>query len=716
MRQVLQSLRSGRTTLAEVPAPGIRPGHVLIRTTASVVSVGTERMLVEFGRAGYIDKARRQPEKVRQVLDKVRVDGLMPTVDAVRSKLDASIPMGYCNAGVVVEVGPGVPDLAVGDRVASNGPHAEVVLVPHRLCARIPDGVSDEHAAWTVLGAIGLQGIRLLEPTLGETIAVTGLGPIGLLCVQMLRASGCRVLAIDVRRDRCEVARGYGAATACLDSGDDPVAVAEALTSGRGIDGVLLTASTKSDEPVHQAATMCRKNGRIVLVGVTGLALQRSDFYEKELTFRVSCSYGPGRYDDDYERGRDYPVGFVRWTEQRNFEAVLGLLESGSVRVAELVTKRIPIERAEDLYARIDEPSMLGAVFTYPQADQSDASLLRRTIVTGPTRRTRRGVLGVLGAGNFAARVLVPLLAETPVVLDTIATNGGVSGTEVARRFGFRQSTTDIDALFDDPRIDSILVATRHDSHAAYAVRALETGRAVYVEKPLALTHDELDRIEAAWSAAESPLLMVGFNRRFAPQAVKIRELLSTVREPKTFVMTVNAGVIPPEAWVQSPAQGGRILGEACHWIDLLRYLAGSPIVSWQVSTIGLTGGLRVADDKTSFTLSFADGSIGTVHYVGSGSKAFPKERLEVFTAGRTLQLGDFKTLRGWGWPGFRKFDLRRRDKGHSAALAAFVSAVRRGCEAPVDFGEVLEISRAAVAIAEAARSGGGHGSFAGRA
>ena len=712
MRQVLQSLKSGKTTLSDVPAPGVRRGHVLIRTTVSVVSVGTERMLVEFGRASYVEKARRQPEKVRQVLDKVRADGVLPTVEAVRAKLDAQIPLGYCNAGVVLEVGEGVPDLKVGDRVVSNGPHAEVVSVPHRLCARIPDSVEDEDAAWTVLGSIGLQGIRLLEPTLGETIVVTGLGPIGLCAVQMLRASGCQVLAIDVRRDRCDLAEGFGATVACIADGDDPVGVAEDLTDGRGVDGVLLTLSTKSDEPLHQAATMCRRNGRIVLVGVAGLKLQRADFYEKELTFRVSCSYGPGRYDDAYEQaGHDYPLGFVRWTEQRNFEAVLGLLASGALDVASLVTHRVDIGAAEALYADLGgDPNMLGALLTYPRRES--ASLRRRTVTTAKVaRRPGRAVLGVLGAGNFASRVLVPHLAKLPVVLDTVATSGGVSGTELARKFGFRQSTTDPDALFDAP-IDSVVVATRHDSHADYAERALRTGRAVYVEKPLALTHDDLDRLDAAWTAAVDPLAMVGFNRRFAPQAAKMRELLATLREPKTLVYTVNAGVIPRGVWVHDPVSGGgRIAGEACHFVDLLRFLVGAPIVSWQVATVGLTGGLQVAEDKTSFTLTFADGSIGTVHYVGSGSKAFPKERLEVFVGGRVLQLGDFRTLHGWGWPGFRKFDLRKQDKGHSAALSAFITAVRRGGRSPMEWAEILEVSRVALDVAALARSGGGHGS-----
>ncbi len=714
MRQILQNLKNGETTVREVPAPGVRPGHLLVRTQASLVSVGTERMLIDFGRANLIDKARQQPAKVRQVMDKMRADGVGPTLEAVRAKLDTEIPLGYSNAGVIVAVGAGVPDFRVGDRVVSNGPHAEVVVVPHRLCARIPDEVTADQAAWTVLGAIGLQGLRLAEPTLGETFAVVGLGPIGLLCVQLLRASGCAVVAVDLDAGRCELARGFGAQVVCVGAGEDPVEGALAATDGRGVDGVLLTLSTKSDEPVKQAATMCRKRGRIVLVGVTGLKLERSDFYRKELSFQVSCSYGPGRYDDDYElRGHDYPLPYVRWTEQRNFEAVLELMAAGRVQVDGLVTHREPIERAAALYEKIGQgEAVLGALLTYPAPEQlPDEQLLAREVATGGTtaRASRRDGLGVLGAGNFATRMLVPILARGPLKMQTVVDFEGRAAAALARKHGFSRSCTDPDRLFEDERIGAVLVATRHDSHAGYVTRALETGRAVYVEKPLALSHGELDQVQAAFEAAEAPLVSVGFNRHFAPQTEQMRELLAPIREPKTMVMTVNAGVSPADSWVHHPeVGGGRIIGEGCHFVELLRSLAGAPITGWTVASVGRQGGLEVTDDKTTFTLTFADGSIGTVHYFGNGSKAFPKERLEVFVGGRVLQLDDFKTLRGWGWSGFRKTSLRRQDKGHRASLDAFARAALKGGAPPIPFGVLMEVSRATVDIAALARDGGG--------
>jgi predicted dehydrogenase/threonine dehydrogenase-like Zn-dependent dehydrogenase len=688
---------------------------VLIRTEASLLSVGTERMVVDFARAGFIDKARQNPERVREVIAKVKVNGLMPTIDAIQNKLGTSVPLGYCNAGVVVGVGEDVPGLSVGDRVMSNGGHAEVVLVPHRLCAKIPDGVTAEQAAWVVLAAIAMQGIRLVAPTLGETVVVTGLGPIGLLAVQLLQASGCEVLAIDLDAERCAIAEGFGATTACIGAGQDPVEIAMRLTGGVGVDAVLMTVATKSDEPVKQAAQMSRKRGRIVLVGVSGLSLDREDFFRKELTFQVSCSYGPGRYDPAYEgTGDDYPVGFVRWTENRNFQAVLKLLANGHLKVDGLITHRFDIGDAPRLYEKLGTgEKILGAVLTYPIASQvPDERLIARTVETDQRARAGgRGVLGVVGAGAFASGMLLPILAKTKIQLRTAASRGGASSGQMARKFGFARATTELDEIFDDRTIDSLLVATRHDSHADLTARAISTGRAVYVEKPLAVTDAQLAEVVKAHDEADAPLVMVGFNRRFAPMAVKMRELLVRVAEPKSLVLTINAGVLPPDHWTQHPVMGGgRIVGEGCHFIDLARYLIGHPIVGWQVSTVGQGGGLSITDDKMSMALTFADGSFAVIHYLGNGSRSFPKERIEAFAGGRVLQLDDWKSLKGWGWAGFRPMKARRQDKGHSAALGAFVDAVRKGGSSPMPWPEVLEVSQVTIAVAELARSGGGVG------
>lgn len=711
MRQILQNLKTGETELSNVPCPSVIRGHALIRTRVSLVSAGTERMLVEFGKANLLDKARQQPEKVRMVLDKVRTDGLAATLSAVRNKLDQPLPMGYCNVGTVVELGGGVEGLALGDRVVSNGPHAEMVRVPKNLCVRIPDGVSDEEASFTVIGAIGLQGIRLAQPTLGEAFVVTGLGLIGLVTVQLLVAQGCRVLGLDYDPEKLELARRFGAETVDLRSGVDPIEVAQVFSRGRGVDGVIITASTKSNEPMHQAAQMCRKRGRIILVGVTGLELARSDFYEKELTFQVSCSYGPGRYDPAYEAGgHDYPIGFVRWTEQRNFEAVLDMMASARLDVRPLLSHRFPLDRAQDAYALIGggAPS-LGVLLEYPQEESRTLEELRKPTV--PLEATSASIaqprLGFVGAGNYATAVLIPAFKEAGAYLQTVSTSGGVSGVHAAKKYGFGETTTDTASLFANGELDALVVATRHDSHARFVLQALEAGKHVFVEKPLALTGEDISRIRSAYTdllgAGKAPVVMVGFNRRFAPHVRKMKSLLDPLGAPKTMIMTVNAGAIPSDHWTQSPEiGGGRIIGEGCHFIDLLRHLAGSSVLSVRASAMSDKGSRR--EDVASFTLEFADGSIGTVHYLANGHKAFPKERLEVFCAGRILQLDNFRSLRGYGWPGFHKMSGWKQDKGQRACAEAFVKALREGKTSPIPFEELVEVAEISCQVADLIR------------
>ncbi len=704
MLQVLQNLRNGDTEVAEIPCPHAGRGQLLIRTRRTLVSAGTERMLVDFGKAGFIDKARQQPDKVRMVLDKVRTDGLVPTLEAVRNKLDQPLAMGYCNVGEVIEVGAGVSGFAVGDRVASNGKHAEVVAVPVNLCARVPDGVDDESAAFTVLGAIALQGIRLVQPTLGEAVVVTGLGLIGLVTVQLLKAQGCRVLGLDFDAEKLAMARRFGAEVVDLRAGVDPVAAAMAFSRGRGVDAVIITASTDSNEPVHQAAQMSRKRGRIVLVGVVGLELSRADFFEKELSFQVSCSYGPGRYDPNYEeKGQDYPLGFVRWTEQRNFEAVLDMLDAGRLDVHSLVSHRFDIGQAQSAYAVVggSEPS-LGIVLKFGDGAPPSAPMVHTVTLpaAAPVAASPGARVSVIGAGNYAGAVLIPAFKAAGARLARIASAGGVSSVHLGRKFGFAEATTDTAALLADAQADAVVVSTRHDTHADYVVRALGVGKHVFVEKPLALRLDDVDRIEQAAAARPDRLLMVGFNRRFAPQVVKLKQLLAGTPGAKTFVMTVNAGAIPGQHWTQDPAiGGGRLLGEGCHFFDLLRFLAGAPVESFQVARMAAE-----SPDTVSVTLRFADGSLGTVLYLANGSKAFPKERLEVFAAGRVLQLDNFRRLEGYGWPGFRKMNLWRQDKGQRACAAAFVNAMATGGPSPIPLAELLEVARLSIRIEEALR------------
>lgn len=716
MKQVLQDIANGQTRLIEAPAPGVRAGHLLVATGRSLISAGTERMLVDFGKANLLDKARQQPDKVAQVIQKARTDGIGPTLEAVRAKLGEPVPMGYCNVGTVIEVGAGVSGFTVGDRVLSNGHHAELVCVPENLCAKVPAGVSDEQATFGVLGAIALQGIRLIAPTLGERIVVSGLGLIGLLAVQILRANGCQVLGLDFDSARVELARSMGVDAIDLSGGSDPVAAGLAFSRGAGVDGVLITASTRSNEPMQQAARMSRKRGRVVLVGVVGLQLDRDDFYRKEISFQVSCSYGPGRYDPDYEvGGQDYPIGFVRWTEQRNFEAVLQLMADGALRTDALLTHRFPLAEVATAYEAVSGGGALGVLLEYDgtaaAASATDRGAVpRRTIVMNPSRAARPAqsgpVIGMLGAGNYGTRVLLPAFKAAGARLRTIVSSGGVSSALAAERFGFEQASSDTDAVFADESIDTVVIATRHDSHGVLARRALESGKHVFVEKPLALAHADLDAIEAAWNTGATRLqLMVGFNRRFAPLVETMRARLASTPGPKTFLFTVNAGAIPPDHWTQDPAAGGgRILGEACHFIDLMRDLAGAPIVNASAVALGPNHHETIRDDKASLTLSFADGSHGTIHYFANGHRAFPKERIEVFVDGRILQLDNFRKLRGFGWSGFNGRSLMNQDKGNAACVAATVAAIRAGGAAPIPVAELLEVSRVTVDLAQSLR------------
>jgi predicted dehydrogenase/threonine dehydrogenase-like Zn-dependent dehydrogenase len=723
MIQVLQSLSDGRTVLAEVPVPGASGAALVVETRATVLSAGTERMLVEFGRAGLLDKARQQPDKVRQVLDKMRTDGIRTTVEAVRAKLDTPIALGYCNAGVVVEAGPRVERFAPGDRVVTNGPHAEYVRVPHTLAARIPDGVSFEHAAFAPVAAIGLHGLRLARPTLGETVVVYGLGLIGLLTVQLARAAGCRVIGIDRASDRVALAERWGATGIAAEEGIDVAAAVRERTGGDGADIVLLTLATDSDEPVHAAADMARKRGRLVLVGVTGLGLRRDDFYRKELSFQVSCSYGPGRYDPQHEdQGIDYPAAYVRWTEARNFAAVLDLMADGRLDPAPLVTHRFGVAEAPAAYDVIaGGGSSLAVVLTYPEKNgrpgpESRTVRLHRDgppgahgSATAPRiarPASRVPTLAVIGAGNFASRMLIPALAKAGAELHTIASAGGVSAAVVGAARGFRQATTDAAATLADPDIDAIVVATRHDSHADWVVRALEAGKHVFVEKPLALTEPELDRVASALEAAPA-MLCVGFNRRFAPLVLDARRAMAGRSGPLAISMMVNAGALPSDHWTKDRERGGgRIVGEACHFIDLARAFVGAPIASLRV-TVATSGGAPV-EDVAALQLGFADGSIAVVHYLSNGHRAFPKERIELIWDGRIVSIDNFRRMRGWGVSAPRAVLPRSQDKGHEALAAAFVAAAAGRGPVPIPPDELLETSRWSIRAGALAAAGGG--------
>jgi len=700
MKQIIQDLKSGETILEEVPAPLVRRGAVLIRTHRSLVSLGTERMLVEFGKAGYIDKARQQPEKVKQVLDKIRTDGLRPTLEAVFRKLGEPLPLGYCNVGQVVAVGAGVTDFKIGDRVASNGHHAEVVCIGQNLVAKIPDNVTYDQASFTVIGAIGLQGIRLIDPTFGETIVVTGLGLIGLITGQLLLANGCRVIGLDFDIGKVELAKSFGIEAYAVGDGTNPVALIERLTDGIGTDGVLITASTKSNDVIAQAAGMCRKKGRIVLVGVVGLDINRADFFKKELSFQVSCSYGPGRYDENYEeKGQDYPIGYVRWTEKRNFEAVLSAIEKGQLHVEPLITERVNLENYQQIYGNMSQSRSIASVISY---NVNNTTVLKSEVVLNNSAfQGQKGVIGIIGAGNFTGSTVLPMLKSVKGTVKTIASSKGLSGTVLAKKFGVAQSTTDYKTILADADIDAIIITTRHHAHAAQVIAGLSAGKHVFVEKPLTLTYEELDEIDAAIKETDKTLT-VGFNRRFSPFIIDAKKQLGAAAVPIHVIATMNAGFIPQDVWVQDmEAGGGRIIGEACHLIDLITSLTGSLVDSVIMNAMGPNPSENT--DNATILLKYKNGSNGVINYFANGSKAYSKERVEIYSQNRTIVIDNFRKSYYYGFKS--SVMSKTQDKGHHEQFRLFVDRLKNGGNPIIPYTEIMNTSRAAIAAVESLKT-----------
>ena len=699
MYQLVNNLRTGELTLLDVPAPVLERGHLLIRTRVTLVSQGTEKMLVEFGKASLFQKARSQPEKVRQVIQKIRSEGLFPTLETVFRRLDEPMPLGYCNAGVVLGVGDGVAGYSVGDRVASNGPHAELISVPINLCAKIPENVSDDEAAFTVAGAIALQGIRLGTPTFGETVAVLGLGLLGQLVVQLLRANGCRVLGYDFDPGKIELARRFGADVLCIAGEADPVKHALTATAGFGVDMVIITASTKSSSVISQCARMSRKRGRIVLVGVVGLEINRADFYEKELSFQVSCSYGPGRYDDAYERtGLDYPAAFVRWTENRNFLAVLEAMAERRLDLKALTTRRVPLERYSEIY---DDMGANGLASLLTYGDNPTQS----QVVTLLDRRFEAGsaTLAIVGTGNFTKMSVLPALRACGASVKYLASAHGVSSTHLAKKHGIPCSTTDYRAILADPEVGAVILCTRHNLHASQVVAALRAGKHVLVEKPLCLNHSELREIEAVVNGSST--VTVGFNRRFSPHVRKIKELLGAQPQPLSLVATMNAGAIPLNHWVHDPETGGgRLVGEACHYMDLAVHITGSLIKA--ICAVGLSGGASPARDTASLLLRHANGSTSAINYFANGHRSYPKERFEIYSQERVLVLEDFHETTGYGFRGFTRLKTRP-DKGHLIQFTEFAKRVQEGGPALIPWPELANVARATLALELALTSNG---------
>jgi predicted dehydrogenase/threonine dehydrogenase-like Zn-dependent dehydrogenase len=701
MKQIIQDLKNGDTILEEVPAPGVKSGQVLIQTTKSLVSLGTERMLVEFGKANFIQKARQQPDKVKEVLNKIKTDGLQPTINAVFNKLGQPLPLGYCNVGRVIAVGKGVEEFKVGDRVASNGHHAEYVSVPKNLVAKIPDEVSDEEAAFTVIGAIGLQGIRLINPTFGETVVVIGLGLIGLITVQLLKANGCKVIGVDFDAQKVALAKGFGVDAINPAEGTDPVAYVVQATKDIGADGVVITASSKSNDIISQAAKMSRKKGRIVLVGVIGLDISRADFFEKELSFQVSASYGPGRYDENYEqKGNDYPIGYVRWTEKRNFEAVLNALAHKSVQVNSLITERVALQDYQQIYGDMGGGKSIASIIEYPEKFDLPS---RNIQIHSHNFSGSKGVVGIIGAGNFTSAMILPCLKKTPAKLKYIASSGGLSGTTMAKKFSIAQSTTDYQNILKDSEVDLVMVTTRHNAHANMVIEALQANKHVFVEKPLALNQDELDAIVAQHKKGKATV-NVGFNRRFAPLAKKMKQLLGNSNTPMNIIATMNAGFIPPNVWVHDmEVGGGRIIGEACHFIDLISYLCDSHVVSVCMNAMGENP--EENTDNATILLKYANGTNAVINYFANGSKAYSKERVEVFHQNRTLIMDNWRKLKGFGFKG-NSDASSGQDKGHQNQFNLLVERVLTGGEAIVPMDSIVNTTKASFAAIESLKTG----------
>jgi len=698
MKQIVQDLKSGETILEDVPNPQVKAGHILIKTHRSLVSLGTEKMLVNFGKANYIQKARQQPDKVKQVIQKIQSDGLKPTLDAVFRKLGEPLPLGYCNAGEVVAVGKGVHEFAVGDRVVSNGQHAEVVCVPQNLVAKIPKGVSYEDAVFTVIGAIALQGIRLISPTFGETVVVTGLGLIGLIATQLLQANGCRVIGFDFDQSKVDLAKSWGieahnAATT------DVVQLVDSFTEGVGCDAVLITASTKSNDVISQAAQMSRQRGRIVLVGVIGLDIQRSDFYNKELSFQVSCSYGPGRYDTNYEdKGKDYPIGFVRWTEKRNFQAILQAIKNKQLVVSPMITERVQLDKYNEIYGDMSKKGAIASIIEY----KADVDLTASSVTVSSEKfSSSRGVIGIVGAGNFTGGTIVPVLSKLNAKIKYIASSRGLSSTTLAKKYGIQKSTTDLQEIFDDSDVDAVVITTRHNQHASQVVKALEAGKHVFVEKPLAITRDELQTVIDAHKRSDKSVT-VGFNRRFSPFIQDAKKLMGSVVTPISVIATMNAGSIPTDHWVQDmEVGGGRIIGEACHYIDLITYLTGSKVSEVIMNAQGQE--VNLATDNAAIILKYRNGSQGVINYFSDGNKAYSKERIEVYDNGKNIIIDNFRASKYYGYKsgGMKK----SQDKGHAEQFRRWNEMITNGGATIIPFDEIENTTEAAIACVESLRS-----------
>lgn len=709
MKQLLQNMRDGKTMVEEVPTPHIKPGNALVKVHASLVSAGTERMLVEFAEKSLLGKVRSRPDLARQVIDKARREGIVPTINSAFNRLDQPMPLGYSSAGEIIEIGSGLKGFKVGDRVACAGGghavHAEYNLVPQNLLAKIPDGVDFDQASFTTLGAIALNGFRLARLQVGESVAVVGLGLLGLLVVEICKAAGLSVFGIDLDPKRVSLARKLGIKAVAR---KDAETAGISFTQNRGFDGVLICADTPSNDTVALAGTLTRDRAHVISLGVVGIDLPRKSYYEKEIFFQVSRSSGPGRYDLDYEEnGKDYPLGYVRWTEQRNMQAFLQLMAEKKINLSQLITHRFDVTNADAAYSLITgkkKESYLGVLLTYPgtgkEKPASKVAILEQKSFQPVGQKIK---VGLLGAGNYASATFLPVLAKSDIDLIGIVSSSGATAAIAAKKYGFQFASSDQKDVINDQSINAVAILTRHNQHAAQTAAALQAGKHVYCEKPLVTTKSELDSIEKILRKKDLPLLMVGFNRRFAPLSIEMNKFLAERSEPMVMHYRVNAGFIPLSNWLQDSSQGGRLIGEGCHFIDYLTFLTGTTPVSVAARCLPDQG--KYNQDNFVLILTYPDGSIGTIEYLANGDKSLPKEWIEVLFEGKAVQLNDFRSINFFRNGNCSGHKVGSQDKGHRASWQAFITAITTGGEFPIPYYQIIGVHRAVLAAQDALSS-----------
>ena len=693
MKQILQSLRSGSINVNEIPAPKVKEGYVLIKTSKTLISSGTERSLIEFGKSNYFKKALSQPEKVKEVLYKVKNEGFSETYKAISNKLDTPTPIGYCNVGTVIKVGKGVKNFQIGDKVVSNGYHSEIVSVPKNLCAKIPKDISDEDAVFSILGAISLQGIRLANTNLGETVAVIGLGLIGLLTVEILKASGCHVIAIDIDEKKVKIARSLGVHSIKLSKTNTAVSTVDKITNGVGVDAAIISSSSSNNDPIELASKLCRKRGSVVLIGVADLKLNRNIFYGKELNFQVSCSYGPGRYDKNYEeKGIDYPIGYVRWTENRNILAIIKLIKDKKIEVEKFKSKTFHIEDAKQAYEyMLKNRNALGIIINFGNEVRSHENY--ENIVLSKTSEVKKINIGFFGAGNYS-KVLLNEIKKSDVNLVTIVSDQGITGTQAGKKFNFENSTTSDKLIYQNKKINLVFICTQHQTHADLTLQNLNAGKNVFVEKPLALTVTDLNLIKKSLLKNKKKLF-IGYNRRFSKFSKKIKNLISEYEVPKALIINVNAGEIPLDSWIHDKEiGGGRLIGEACHFIDYSRFIVGKKIIDFSKTSLS-----SKTNDTFIINLTFEDGSVAVINYFANGHKSIPKERVEIFMDGKILILENFRKLKGYGWPNFKRMASFNQDKGQKSMIYEILHTLEKGGEPLIPYEEIFEVSKIAIEL-----------------